>query len=461
MLNEGLKKIVVVRFQGGSNAGHTVVSPDGTKIALHQVPSCVLYKEAVGIMESGMVIHMEDLKTEIEEAEEIEEVGDLNGRLYLSEMAMLCTDLERAQEVLNRNLSSGKSEGGTGRGIAPTVANAITRRGALVGDLFEDEWEAKFEKMYEDCEKEFAAHGYELAEIEVPDLKATRAAKKAISRTLGNKEEFIERLEEVRDWFIERDELLPGDETLVCNTFVMYENWYQDENVGFLFEGAQAIGLHPVFGRYPDITSTHTDTNGVLLGTKFPGFARECLEEIIGVMKLTYTSSVAKVHMLTDSGIERRIYTEDEISEMDPAEGFAAWVRNEAHEFGTTTGRVRDIRFLDLALLRYNIAIGGIKSLAATHADIARPTDKIRVCMHYADHEGKYVPYQPGIQYQQGLVPVYIELPGWDGATTQEAESFDELPENCQKFIKFVERSLSIEIKYITTGPNREQMIVK
>ena len=141
-----IRQAYVIRFQGGSNAGHTVYK-DGRKIALHQLPSGILYPQAIGVMDSGMVIHLEDLQTEIIDAEKI--VGDLRGKLILSEDAMLCTDLERAEEVFLREKSGGKSKGGTGRGMSQTVAHYIDRQGTVVADLLDENWRVRFAKKYD------------------------------------------------------------------------------------------------------------------------------------------------------------------------------------------------------------------------------------------------------------------------------------------------------------------------
>lgn len=456
MLKFGAKTVNVVRYQGGANAGHTIYTPDGGKIALHQLPSGILYEEAVGIMDRGMIIHPEDLKTEIMDAESRETVGDLRGKLILSPEAMLCTDLDRAQEVLNRELSAGKSSGGTGRGIGPTAADRLSRRGSVVGELFSDDWESKFAQFYDLKAAEFNAHGKSLADFDVPDLETTNKEKKPISRKLGSKQEYLGRLADVRRWFLERDEIMPEDKKLLQNTFMIHQNGFSDLNQGFLFEGSQAVGLDPNYGRIPDVTSSNTTIYGIAEGTQFPGWNTQTIKEKFGVAKLTYMSSVGAVRMITDSGIERRAYSNEEISSLeDPGQRFAARTRMEANEFGATTGRARDILFLDMALLRYNAQAGGFDMLAGTHLDIAHEGEMIKVCTHYTDLSGNYVPYQPGIEHQKNLIPQYIELPGWDGEATRRATCFDELPDNAKKYLAFLQRSTGRPITFVTTGPER------
>jgi len=140
----------------------------------------------------------------------------------------------------------------------------------------------------------------------------------------------------------------------------------------------------------------------------------------------------------------------------DPGQKFAASARMDANEFGATTGRARDICFQDLPILRYNSMAGGIEMLAGTHLDVAYEGQKIKVCTHYNDMAGNYVPYQPGIEHQKNLIPQYIELDGWNGEAARTATCYEELPDNAKKFLAFLQRSIGRPITFITTGPARE-----
>jgi adenylosuccinate synthase len=446
----GIKIVNVVRFQGGSNAGHTLVKDDGTKIALHQVPSGVLYEEAVGIMDSGMVINVEDLRTEVEGVEEI--VGDLRGKLILSKDAMLNTDLERAMEVLNRELSSGKSSGGTGKGMAPTVAGFYDRTGLGVKDLMAEDWREKLGNRYDTVSNTFSGHQKDLSDMEVPDLKESKIQKTQVSRKLGTREDFLNRLGEMREWLIQRD--------LVKNTYHYHGEIYNDASHGIMFEGAQAVGLDPHFGRRPDVTVTPTGVMGVQIGTRRPEYSHEYIPDRIGVGKITYMSSVGAVRMITDSGLERKMHTVQEINAIqDPAQRFAALARLVANEKGTTTQRPRDICFADLPLLAYNIEAGKINQLALTHLDVARSDMPIKVCTHYENMYGEPVAYQPGIENQENLTPVYIELPGWNAQEAANARTIEELPENAIRYLAFVQAALGVPITMVTVGPKREAII--
>ncbi len=449
----GVKKAYVVRYQGGSNAGHTVYTKDEIKIPLHQLTSSVNEENAVGIMDTGMIIHMEDLRTEIVDAEAI--VGDLRGKLILSEQAKLCTDLERAEEVVNRFRSSGKSEGGTGRGISPTYANDLNRTGSMIKDLFEENWRDVYAARYSRYEKEFAVHGFDLNTMDVPDLKATRETGKAQKRQVGSINEFLDRMEEVRQWYLDRDASMPGSPSMIQNTYELHEEIYQDASNGILFEGAQAVGLHHAIGRVPDVTSSDTSVHGIIDGTKF--WRPKDIKEKIGIWKIPYMSSVGSMKMPTHIDLPREAVTNTEGFTQDQQYGL--WVREEAHERGTTTGRYRDMTFLDLPIMRYNIRMADIEFLAGTHLDIAREDMPIKVCTHYVNKEGKPVLYQPGMNLDTDIKPVYIELPGWDGQTVQRARSFDEIPDNAKKFLAFVQKQTGTPIVAATTGPQRHHLV--
>lgn len=440
---DGVKRAYVIRTGGGSNAGHSVEGK-GIKLALHQVPSGVLYSEVVGIMDRGMVIHPEDLKIEIDDLEA--KVGDTRGKLILSQDAILVTDLERAEERFNR-VKQGASAGGTGRGIAPAYAHFYDRLGLSIADFVKDDWREVLGTQYDRYAKEFAAYNMDIALVLVPDLRATRDMGRAQERSVGTKEEFLDRLEAARTWLVERK--------MVENTFLMHRAMYDDLTIGVLFEGAQALGLHAWLGTRPDVTASDTSIYGIQSGTAY--WRMQDIQDRIGVFKITYTSSVGARHMPTEVPIPKDLKdlplhaTEDEY--------WAAFVREEAHEYGTTTGRPRDILHLDLAMLMYNCRMAGIEVLAGTHLDIAREGEMIKVCTHYTNKNGFPLPYQPGLQYQKDVIPCYVELPGWDGERARRAQTFDELPDNAKKFLAFIQRFTGYPIVAATTGPSREHLV--
>jgi adenylosuccinate synthase len=423
---KALSSLAVIRFQGGSNAGHTI-EREGQKFALHQLPSGILHPGVVGIMDRGMIIHPIDLRTELDS---IESKVDSLGKVFLSQDAILCTDLERAEELLNR-MKTNKAEGGTGRGIGPSYAHYYDRLGLKINDLINDNWRNILSLHYERYEKDFSRYEIELSEVLVPDLEKFIQTEHVATRKLGKIEEFLDRLEDTRTWLISRE--------MVKNTFLMHLEFFRDPLKGLIFEGAQSVGLHPWLGTWPDITSSDTTVTGIHAGTGI--WRGQDVAERIGVLKLTYTSSVG----------ERKMPTQIENE-------WANWVRDTANEFGATTGRPRDILYMDLPMLIYNARMAEIEVFAGTHLDIAKENETIRICTHYSI-AGKTVPYQPGLHYLEDVVPNYVEVPGWDGQEARNAKSKKELPENALKYLAFIQARTGYPLISVSTGPERESFM--
>ncbi|MBI5620128.1 adenylosuccinate synthetase [Candidatus Gottesmanbacteria bacterium] len=424
----GITGITVVRFQGGNNSGHTVEA-NGIHLALHQIPCGVMYKKATCIMDRGMTINPVDLVSEIHYVEEL--AGKMKGRLYLSQDALLNTDLDRAEELLNRK-RQGKAGGGTGRGIGPSYAHHYDRLGLHISDLIESTWKELLGGQYDRYEKEFSLYGIQLSTIEVPDFLRTKKMKKEYKRLVGSKQKFLRRIGRARHELIARK--------IITNTFVLHKRIYEKKSEAVLFEGAQALGLHPWLGTLPDITASDTSIYGIQTGTAF--WKMHTIEDRIGIFKIPYTSSVGARRMPTQADNE-----------------WATRVRDEAHEYGTTTGRARDILFPDIPMLSYNIRMSGVEMLIGTHLDVSWENVRIHVCTHYADKKGNVVSYQPGLLYLNNVVPHYVTLPGWDGALVRKAKSFKELPENAKKFLAFLQLRLAMPITAVTVGPSREHYI--
>lgn len=436
--------VYVVRFQGGNNAGHTI-EKGGIKLALHVVPSYVLYEQALGIMDRGMTIHPEDLKTEVGYVEE--KAASLKDRLFLSNDALLCTDIERAEESLNR-IKDEKAKGGTGRGISAVYAHYYEKTGLKIANLLADDWRERLDRYYQRKEKEFAAFDVSLAEMEVPDFAGTVKMGKPMLRTVGKKKEFLERVASARAWILKRK--------FTTNTFHLHQRTAKDLANAFLFEGAQGAGLDAWLGTIPDVTASNTSVYAVREGTAY--WKAEMIENRIGIFKATYTSSVGARRMPTHIDIPKDVIL-SKVKDLSPDQKWGAYVREAAYEYGTTTGRPRDILYLDLPALSYNARMAGIEVLATTHLDIAKAETGIKVCTHYEDKKGNLLPYQPGLRYLRDAIPQYVELPSWDGAECNKAKSIQELPDHAQKFLAFLENRTGYPIVAVTTGPDRKNLL--
>jgi adenylosuccinate synthase len=435
--SKGIKKVYAIRYQGGSNAGHTVED-----IAFHQVPSGVLNESAVAVMDQGMVIHPEDLITEIELTEE--KIGSITQRVVLSERAIFCTDLERAEEWLYKKDSS-RASGGTARGMGPAVARKMNKTGLYIYDLLSEDWEKTLTAHYDNISKIFSAMGEDIKEVLVPDFKESKSKKQAITRTVGDLQTFLARLKTVRDWLINK--------AVVKDTSEIYNKNFNDPSIGFLFEGAQSVGLNPYIGTVPDVTSTDTTMYGVTAGTGF--FRAEDIQERWGVMKLTYMSSVGSRVMPTEIDLPADL----EGAKLSKEQEWAAYVVEEAHEYGTTTRRRRDICNIDLPLLFYNCRMGNVNGIVGTHLDIAKKEVEIKVCTHYTNEKGEEVPYSPDLRYLKNAKANYISLPSWDQAEASNAKTIDELPDNAVKYLAFLQDVLNLPIIAVKNGPKGDHYI--
>lgn len=327
---KGIEIAYVSRDNGGGGSGHTIQN-EKVKLALNQVPSGVFYPEVIGIMDRGMAIHPEDLMHEIILIEE--KVGDTRGKLIVSEGAVLQTDLDRVEELLN-NIKQSKSGGGTKRGMAPSYAHELDRLGEHIYDLLDNNWKEKLGKKYDRYKKEFKVYGLNLQDIDVIDYKVTKSQKKQIYRKLGDKKEYLDRIEQARNWMLERK--------MIKNTYLIHRKNMTDPKIAYAIEKAQAVNLDPILGTYPDIATSDTTADGIKRGTGI--WKVEQIKNRIGVMKITYTSSVGKRIMPTHIPLGSEVKKEADLGSAATAiQRRGAWIRDIAKEEGTTSQRSRDI----------------------------------------------------------------------------------------------------------------------
>lgn len=439
---KNISSVAVIRFQGGNNAGHSV-EKGNIKLALHLIPSGVLYKKAINIIDRGVVVHPEDLQTEMEYVQK--HTGSLEKRLFLSDDAILCTDLERAEEILNRSKTS-SAKGGTGRGIGPAYAHHYDKLGLKLFHLFESDWEKTLSIYYDWYKTLFKSFNLDIETIEVPDYNMTLKKGAAQTRTVGTKKEFLKRLTKARNYILKKN--------ILTNIFSLHKEIYEKSNIAILFEGAQAAGLDAWLGTLPDVTASNTSVFGVREGT---GFWRiDDIESRYGVFKIPYTSSVGSRRMPTHIDLDTNSAQKQSLTD-DQKWGY--WVRESAHEYGTTTGRPRDITHLDLPMLSYNARMSGVNMLIGTHLDTSRDTDSIKVCTHYVDKNGKSISYQPGLRHLTDAIPQYVSLPGWDGEICRKAKKISDLPKNALKFLSFIEQQTGYRVTAVTTGPDRKHIV--
>ncbi|MDF2672143.1 MAG: adenylosuccinate synthase [Clostridiales bacterium] len=399
------KSDVVVRYQGGNNAGHTVEVED-KQYKLHLIPSGILNDNALCVIGDGVVIDPEALINEIMYLEK-EGVSVNPDKLVISDRAHLIMPYHKVIDSLSEK-SKGKDDiGTTGKGIGPCYADKHERSGIRMCDL-----------LHPDTFNE--------------KLTANVIVKDKIINALYEGEELNS--SEIYDKYMEYAETI---EKFVCDTtVVLYEALKAGKKV--LFEGAQGTLLDIDYGTYPFVTSSHPISGGVCVGA---GVGPTAISNAIGVCK-AYTTRVGKGPFPTE--------LEGELGD---------YIREKGFEYGTTTGRARRCGWLDLVIVKYGARISGLTDLAITKLDTLSGMDKLMVCIGY-EFDGKVIDYFPAsLEDLARCKPVYETMDGWDDSV-QYAKSFDELHENAKKYLKRIEEYTETRISIVSVGPNREQTIV-
>lgn len=392
---------VVARFQGGPNAGHTLEF-DGKKYVLRSIPSGIFQHGQINIIGNGVVLDPVLFK---EEAMALEESGvDLRKILKISKKAHLILPTHRLLDAANERAKGGAKIGTTGKGIGPTYTDKISRNGLRLGDTLHN-----FRQRYE----------------------AARDRHVAMLRAMGEEPEFSE-LE--KKWLEAIDYLHTFD--IIDSEH--YINQCLREGKSVLCEGAQGTLLDVDFGSYPFVTSSNTITAGACTGL---GVAPNKIGEVYGIFKAYCTrvgSGPFPTELFDETGRK---------------------IRDIGHEYGAVTGRERRCGWIDLVALRYAIMINGVTQLIMMKSDVLDSFDTIKACTAYRIN-GKEIREFPYSIEEDTIEPVYTELPGWNTDMTK-MKSEDEFPARFKEYIEFLERQLETPITIVSTGPDREQTIVR
>jgi adenylosuccinate synthase len=394
---------IIARFQGGPNAGHTLKF-DGHKFVLHTVPSGIFRKEQINLIGNGVVI---DPITLTKELKGLEELGvAYQERLLVAEKAHLILPTHRYLDAAAENAKGKAKIGSTLKGIGPTYMDKTGRNGLRVGDLDSPRFEEKYQAL--------RAKHMQLLKIYPPidfDLEG-----------------------EEQKWFasLERLKKLPKVEG---SYFI---NKAIKDGKKILAEGAQGSMLDIDFGTYPFVTSSNTITAGVCTGL---GVAPQTIGEVIGISK-AYCTRVGSGPFPTE--------LHDEMGE---------FLRAEGGEFGATTGRPRRCGWIDLPQLRYTIMINGVTQLVVTKLDVLNKLETIAVGTGY-EIEGKMTNQLPYDLCDYDIQPIYESHPGWQ-ADLDGIMQFDALPAKAKVYVQHLEQQLEVPITMISTGPEREKLILK
>ena len=408
--DEGKGKIVdvlaphydlIARFQGGPNAGHTLVV-EGQKMVLHTIPSGILHPGKQTLIGSGVVIDPLTLGAEVNELK-------LRGisvadRLKVAKKAHLILPTHRMLDAASEAAKGKEKIGSTLRGIGPAYMDKTGRNGLRVGDIYA----ADFEKRYQQLKEKHL----DLLRLYQANLNLEEFENGWMDGIEG-----LRKLEAVDDAYYVQELLKNGKRILA--------------------EGAQGSMLDIDFGTYPYVTSSNTVTAGVLTGL---GVSPNQIGEVIGISK-AYCTRVGSGPFPTE--------LHNETGEK---------LRKAGHEFGATTGRPRRCGWIDLPALQYAIMINGVTQLAITKIDVLDDFDEIKACVayHIGKVESKQVPYDMGAEK---IIPILEEYPGWK-STLEAVKKGEDFPVKLGRFLKFLESRLEVPIKYLSTGPDREELVL-
>ncbi len=394
---------IIARFQGGPNAGHTLVF-EGQKHVLHTVPSGIFRDKLINLIGNGVVI---DPITLARELRELDEAGvHYANRLLVARKAHLILPTHRHLDKASENAKGKAKIGSTLKGIGPTYMDKTGRNGLRVGDLESDNFVAKYEALkqkHQELLKIYPAVDFDLDQEEA---------------------QWMEAVETIRSL-----QLVDGE---------YYINDAIAEGKKILAEGAQGSMLDIDYGTYPFVTSSNTVTAGVCTGL---GVSPQQIGEVIGITK-AYCTRVGSGPFPTELF--------DETGE---------FLRKEGAEFGATTGRPRRCGWIDLPQLRYTIMVNGVTQLAITKIDVLNQLAEVQYANAYqiGDKSTSQLPYD---LCDENYTPIYSSASGWqadlDGTT-----EYQNLPQNAQDYVALLERELKVPVTMVSTGPGRKQLIPK
>jgi len=393
---------MVVRFQGGNNAGHTVVTKE-KKFKFHLIPSGILNQNIINVIGNGVVV---DLETLIDEINDLHSEGITTTNLKISPNSHLVMPYHRILDETKENLLGRMKIGTTKRGIGPSYSDKALRSG-----------------------------------IRMQDLLDIKTFKKKLKITLNEKNAILTRIYDISplnfDEIFERFRYFSQKISSYISDTSKLINDALDEDKKVLFEGAQGTFLDLDHGTYPFVTSSSTISASACIGS---GIGPKRIDEIIGVVK-AYTTRVGHGPFPTE--------IKGKIGNM---------LREEGSEYGTTTRRPRRCGWFDIVLLKHACKINSVTSLALTKLDVLSFLDNIKICYSYS-HKGEYYKELPYIQnIFKNVNPLYEDFLGWE-EDLSEVRNYDDLPKEAKKYIKRIKDEVKVPIRLISIGPERDQVI--
>lgn len=391
---------VIARYQGGDNAGHTIVI-DGKKFKLHLIPSGIFFPEKISVIGNGVVVNPKSL---VKELEYLHAEGVSTDSLRVSDRAHVILPYHIKLDQLQEAAKGDNKIGTTNKGIGPAYMDKAARVGIRIADLLDKE-------------------------IFADRLKTNLAEKNRLFSKMYEAEElsFDEIFEEYYAYGQQIKQYVT-DTSVILNDAL-------DAGKRVLFEGAQGVMLDIDQGTYPFVTSSNPVAGGVTIGS---GVGPSKINKVVGVCK-AYTSRVGDGPFPTELS--------DEVGER---------IREVGHEYGTTTGRPRRVGWFDSVVMRHSRRVSGITNLSLNCIDVLSGLDTVKICVAY-DLDGKRIDYYPAsLEQLKRCKPIYEELPGWEEDITG-CRSLDELPENARNYVRRVGELVSVRISTFSVGPDREQ----
>ncbi len=395
---------IIARFQGGPNAGHTLIF-DGNKHVLHTIPSGIFHEKAINIVGNGVVIDPVIFQKELENLSSYN--IDFKRKLFISRKAHLILPTHRLLDAASET-SKGKAKiGSTLKGIGPTYMDKTGRNGIRVGDLELVNWKDKYNAL---TEKHLKMLDFFEVDIQF-DLKELE------------------------------NEFCAAVEVLKKLTFIDSEEYLNNainNKKTILAEGAQGSLLDIDFGTYPYVTSSNTTAAGACTGL---GVAPSKIGEVFGIFK-AYTTRVGSGPFPTEL-FDKAGKTMSKVGQ----------------EFGATTGRPRRCGWLDLVALKYAIQVNGVTQLMMMKGDVLSGFKKIKICTSY-NYKGKEITHLPYNIEPENVTVNYTEFDGWEADLTKMG-SAEQLPPNLLAYIKFIENAVDVPIKIVSVGPDRKQTVFR
>ena len=396
---------VVVRGQGGNNAGHTLVV-DGKKFALRLIPSGILNPNTINVIGNGIVF---DPKGFFEEISMLESNGISTKNIKISDRAHIVFPYHKELDGLAEEARGDNKIGTTKKGIGPCYMDKTERSGIRVCDLMDKEIFAKKLKLQIEAKNKIVTGVYE---------------KEAMFDFDEIYNEFIGYAEKMKPYV---------DDT----TVIVYDAIKANKKV--LFEGAQGTLLDLDLGTYPFVTSSHPTSGGFAVGA---GVGPNMIKDVVGIVK-AYTTRVGEGPFVTELFDE----TGDRI-------------RTQGHEFGTVTGRARRCGWFDAVIVKYAARVNGLTSISFMLLDVLTGFDKIKICTAYKMGDKIVNNFPASLEDLAKCEPVYEELDGWHEDITK-VEKFEDLPENAKKYIARIEELIGVNVDLVSVGPNRAQTIIR